>query len=88
MTHYGLSYKFMRTTVEESGALVSYLKGAPEVILQRSRLSVEERRIWEEKADRRRAARSSWMRSASLSWGCRRNCSGSWKKDRFAASGG
>src|SRR4030095_13158115 len=45
------SYKFMRATVEESGALVSYLKGAPEVILQRCRLSVEERRNWEEKAD-------------------------------------
>jgi P-type Ca2+ transporter type 2C len=45
------SYKFMRATVEESGALVSHLKGAPEVILQRSRLSVEERGIWEEKAD-------------------------------------
>jgi Ca2+-transporting ATPase len=45
------SYKFMRSTVEESGALVSYLKGAPEVILHRSRLSVEERRNWEEKAD-------------------------------------
>ncbi len=45
------SYKFMRATVEERGALVSYLKGAPEVILQRSRLSVEERGNWEEKAD-------------------------------------
>jgi Ca2+-transporting ATPase len=43
------SYKYMRVTVEESGALVSYLKGAPEVILQRCRLSVEERRNWEEK---------------------------------------
>jgi P-type Ca2+ transporter type 2C len=46
------SYKFMRATVQESGALVSYLKGAPEVILHRSSLSVEERRNWEEKADR------------------------------------
>jgi Ca2+-transporting ATPase len=45
------SYKFMRATVEESGALVSYLKGAPEVILRRSSLSVEARRNWEEKAD-------------------------------------
>jgi P-type Ca2+ transporter type 2C len=45
------SYRFMRATVEESGALLSYLKGAPEVILHRSRLSVEERRNWEEKAD-------------------------------------
>jgi P-type Ca2+ transporter type 2C len=45
------SYKFMRATVEESGAPVSYLKGAPEVILQRSRLSIEELRVWEERAD-------------------------------------
>ncbi|MBO0726222.1 MAG: cation-transporting P-type ATPase [Blastocatellia bacterium] len=45
------SYKYMRATVEESGALVSYLKGAPEVILQRASLSIEERRNWEEKAD-------------------------------------
>ena len=45
------SYKFMRATVEENGALVSYLKGAPEVILRRSRLSIEERGSWAEKAD-------------------------------------
>jgi len=44
------SYKFMRVTVEEEGALVSYLKGAPEVLLQRSQLSDNERRSWEEKA--------------------------------------
>jgi Ca2+-transporting ATPase len=43
------SYKYMRVTVEEGGALASYLKGAPEVILQRCRLSDEERRNWEEK---------------------------------------
>ena len=43
------SYKFMRVTVKESGTLVSYLKGAPEVLLNRSRLSEEERRSWEEK---------------------------------------
>jgi Ca2+-transporting ATPase len=45
------SYKFMRATVEENGSLVSYLKGAPEVILQRCRLSTEERINWEEKAE-------------------------------------
>jgi P-type Ca2+ transporter type 2C len=45
------SYKYMRVTVQESGALVSYLKGAPEVILQRCRLSAEERGDWEEKAE-------------------------------------
>src|SRR5215475_11715668 len=45
------SYKYMRATVEENKVLVSYLKGAQEVILQRSRLSIEERAGWEEKAD-------------------------------------
>jgi len=44
------SYKFMRATVEHNGAVSSYLKGAPEVILQRSRLSIAERKNWEEKA--------------------------------------
>jgi Ca2+-transporting ATPase len=43
--------KFMRVTVEENGALRSYLKGAPEVMLQRSRFSADERRAWSEKAD-------------------------------------
>ena len=43
--------KFMRVTVAEDGALISYLKGAPEVLIQRSRLSDEERRSWEEKAE-------------------------------------
>ncbi|MDX2030183.1 MAG: HAD-IC family P-type ATPase [Blastocatellia bacterium] len=45
------AYKFMRTTVEEEGRPVSYLKGAPEVLIERSRLSPEERRNWEEKAE-------------------------------------
>ena len=43
--------KFMRVTVNENGRLVSYLKGAPEVIIGRSRFPAEERRVWEEKAD-------------------------------------
>jgi Ca2+-transporting ATPase len=43
--------KFMRATVSENGALASYLKGAPEVVIERARLSPEERRVWEEKAD-------------------------------------
>lgn len=45
------SYKFMRVTVEEDGMLVSYLKGAPEVLLARSRLSEDERESWKEKAE-------------------------------------
>ena len=44
------SYKFMRVTVEEDGQLVSYLKGAPEVLLKRSQLSAAEQESWEEKA--------------------------------------
>lgn len=44
------SYKFMRVTVAEEGQPVSYLKGAPEVLLGRSRLSEDERRSWEEKS--------------------------------------
>jgi Ca2+-transporting ATPase len=44
------SHKFMRVTVEEHGQLVSYLKGAPEVLLKRSLLSDAERESWEEKA--------------------------------------
>ena len=45
------AHKYMRVTVEEHGRPVSYLKGAPEVLLARSRLSSEERLIWEEKAE-------------------------------------
>jgi Ca2+-transporting ATPase len=45
------SYKFMRVTVVEDRRPISYLKGAPEVLLKRSRLSDEERRSWEEKAE-------------------------------------
>jgi Ca2+-transporting ATPase len=42
--------KFMRVTVQEGGQQVSYLKGAPEVLIERSSLSLEERREWETKA--------------------------------------
>lgn len=44
------SSKFMRVTVDERGQLVSYLKGAPEVLLKRSLLSEPERQSWEEKS--------------------------------------
>lgn len=59
------SYKFMRVTVNEDDGLISYLKGAPEVILQRSRLSAEERRLWEEKAE---AYAREGFRVLSLGW--------------------
>ncbi|MFN0084878.1 MAG: cation-translocating P-type ATPase [Blastocatellia bacterium] len=45
------AYKFMRTTVTEAGRPVSYLKGAPEVLIERSRLTPAERKNWEEKAE-------------------------------------
>ena len=43
--------KFMRVTVGEHDTLTSYLKGAPEVLINRSRLTGERRRNWEEKAE-------------------------------------
>jgi Ca2+-transporting ATPase len=43
-------HKFMRVTVKENDALVSYLKGAPEVLLARSCLEESEREKWEQKA--------------------------------------
>ena len=43
-------HKFMRVTVEEGGKRISYLKGAPEVLIERSSLSAEEKRQWEAKA--------------------------------------
>ena len=42
--------KFMRVTVAESGRRVSYLKGAPEVLIARSSLSQADKQIWETKA--------------------------------------
>jgi Ca2+-transporting ATPase len=45
------AWKFARVTVEERGRLVSYLKGAPEVLFGRCTLSAEDRESWVEKAD-------------------------------------
>ena len=44
-------WKFTRVTVREDGAVVSYLKGAPEVIISRCALSDRDRESWSEKAD-------------------------------------
>jgi len=44
------AWKFTRVTVREEGRPVSYLKGAPEVLLDRCVLSVEDRESWAEKA--------------------------------------
>jgi Ca2+-transporting ATPase len=49
------AWKFMRVTVDEDGEAVSYLKGAPEVLLARSSLPEPERRAWADRA-RERAA--------------------------------
>ena len=59
------SYKYMRVTVEEKGKLVSYLKGAPEVLLNLSRISDAERRNWEEKVA---AYASEGFRVLALAW--------------------
>jgi len=45
------AWKFMRVTVLDDGRPVSYLKGAPEVLLARSALSDAERRSWAERAE-------------------------------------
>ena len=45
------AWKFARITVREHGRLVSYLKGAPEVLVGRCTLSSEDRDSWVEKAD-------------------------------------
>jgi len=59
------SYKFMRVTVDEDGRAVSYLKGAPEVLLSRSRIDGNERRSWEEKVA---AYAAEGFRVLALAW--------------------
>jgi P-type Ca2+ transporter type 2C len=44
------AWKFARVTVRERDGMVSYLKGAPEVLLARCELSDEDREAWAEKA--------------------------------------
>jgi Ca2+-transporting ATPase len=44
------AWKFARTSVREQGRTVSYLKGAPEVLLARCELSNADRESWTEKA--------------------------------------
>jgi Ca2+-transporting ATPase len=45
------AWKFARTTVHEDGVLVSYLKGAPEVLIARSTLTAAGRESWLARAD-------------------------------------
>jgi len=44
-------YRFMRVTVKDNGDEVSYLKGAPETLLSRSKLTKVERAEWEQKIE-------------------------------------
>jgi P-type Ca2+ transporter type 2C len=45
------AWKYARVTVREDAGMVSYVKGAPEVLISRSVLSSLERESWLEKAD-------------------------------------
>jgi Ca2+-transporting ATPase len=58
--------KFMRVTVDEDGQPVSYLKGAPEVVLAHCELDDAERDAWREKA---RAAAAQGHKVLALAWG-------------------
>lgn len=60
------AWKFMRATVEEEGAAVSYLKGAPEVLLSRCDLEVKERELWLEKIE---AYAREGFRLLAFAWG-------------------
>ncbi len=58
--------KFMRVTVDEAGAPFSYLKGAPEILLERCALHPHEHTSWSEKA---LAYASEGYRVLGLAWG-------------------
>ena len=58
-------WKYMRVTVLEDGEPVSYLKGAPEVLLGMSHLTGAERRAWGARID---AAAADGNRMLALAW--------------------
>ena len=58
-------WKYMRVTVREDDGLVSYLKGAPEVLMERAGLAAEERSSWTAKID---AAAANGYRVLGLAW--------------------
>ena len=60
------AWKFMRVTVEEEGQPVSYLKGAPEVLLARCNLKPHERALWQEKIE---AYAREGYRLLAFAWG-------------------
>ncbi len=59
-------WKFARVTVTEQDRVVSYLKGAPEVIIERCALSDEDREMWREKAE---AHAREGVRVVAIAWG-------------------
>jgi Ca2+-transporting ATPase len=59
-------WKFTRITVLEDGRPVSYLKGAPEVVIDRCVLPDADRQSWSEKAD---AYARDGFRVLALAWG-------------------
>ena len=59
------AWMYMRVTVLEHGKPVSYLKGAPEVLLKRSRLTPEDRAAWAAKVEE---AAATGHRVLALAW--------------------
>jgi Ca2+-transporting ATPase len=60
------TWKFTRTTVLEEGRPVSYVKGAPEVLIDRCQLAEADRQSWSEKAE---AYARDGFRVLALAWG-------------------
>ncbi len=60
------AWKFARTTVRTDGRVISYLKGAPEVLISRSALSAAERASWAGKAE---AYAGEGYRVLAAAWG-------------------
>jgi Ca2+-transporting ATPase len=60
------SWRYMRVTVNEQGREISYLKGAPEVLLHRCRLSDDERDRWSKALE---AGAAEGLRTLALAFG-------------------
>ena len=59
------AWKYLRVTVKEPGGEVSYLKGAPEILAQRSRLTDQEREDWNRKLE---GYAAEGLRTLGLAW--------------------
>ncbi|MEY4636240.1 MAG: Calcium-transporting ATPase [Acidobacteriota bacterium] len=60
------AWKFSRVSVRDHGRVISYLKGAPEVLFARCVLSGADRESWQEKAD---AYAREGFRVLAIAWG-------------------